>query len=99
MIDFIRGKTSSGKDPPKWWYYYNLSELRGFLSSKFGRPKVFTKDSFRAQCKKGIVILDMQFATGTGHADLWDGGHMIDRNDMYIERASRIEFWELKDKK
>jgi hypothetical protein len=90
-------KTVSGKKPPKWWYYYRVADIKGFISGKFGQAKTFTKEEFKKNCKKGIVVLNIPWADATGHADLWDGSNMIDGHNDYIDLATSIEFWELEE--
>jgi len=98
MIQFRKGITASGKKPPKWWYYFRVADIKGFISQHFGRAKTFKKEEFKNNCKKGIVVMNVPWSDATGHADLWDGSHMIDGHDDYIDIATSIEFWKLGDK-
>lgn len=68
------------------------------MKNKFGKPKIFTKEDFKNNCKKGIVVMNIVFQNATGHADLWDGEHMIDGGDAFIDQSTSIEFWELEQK-
>jgi Type VI secretion system (T6SS), amidase effector protein 4 len=97
QINFASGKTSSGKNPPKWWYYFRVNDLKDFISDIFGTADSYTKEEFKKNCKKGIVILNVPWQDATGHADLWDGKHMIDGHDDYIDLATSIQFWEVED--
>ena len=49
VIPFIKGKTSSGKKTTKgkvttnWWYIYRVSQMKIYLSQKFGKPATYRK--------------------------------------------------------
>jgi len=100
MVKFVKGGTVSGKTPPKWWYYFRVANLKRFINSQFSNKVTYTPTEFKKLCnKKGIVVLNIHFRNATGHADLWDGTHMIDGDDAYIDISTTIDFWELEEDK
>lgn len=96
-ISSSSGAVSSGKNPPKWWYLYRVENMKSFLQTRFGAPTVFTSAEFKENCRKGIVVFEIQFANATGHVTLWDGSTTIDGSDNDIDLSRRILFWELDD--
>ena len=54
----------------KWWYYFRVANIKAFIAQHFGKAKTFTKEEFKKNCKKGIVILNVPWQDATGHADL-----------------------------
>ena len=100
LIPFISGKTSSGKNPPKWWYIFRVKDMKDYLEGKYGQPTVYSnRKRFEKCAPKGILVLDVPgWTDASGHATLWDGTTTIDEaKDKYFGiRNVKFNLWRLK---
>ena len=97
MVTSATGDVSSGRSPPRWFYHYRVEDMKRFLQSQLGAPKIFTPAEFKKNCASGIVVFDIAYSDASGHVTLWDGSTTVDGTDGDIDdpRTSRILFWEL----
>ena len=100
LIPFISGKTSSGKNPPKWWYIFRVKDMKGYLEGKYGQPTVYSnRKQFEKCAPKGILVLDVPgWSDASGHATLWDGTTTIDeaKDEYFGKRNVKFNLWRLK---
>ncbi len=103
-IPHIKDQTSSGKKTKRgdkttnWWYIYRVSQMKIYLTQRYGKPTVYRKrDKFEKCASKGILVLDINWRDATGHATLWDGKKTIDDSDRYFSESNVIfNLWRLK---
>lgn len=103
-IPFIKGQTSSGKKriqgkvTTNWWYIYRVSQMKTYLTQKYGKPTIYRKkEKFKKCSSKGILVLDINWSDATGHATLWDGKKTIDDSDRYFDEPNAIfNLWRFK---
>lgn len=98
LIPHINGQTSSGKNPPKWWYIYRVKQMKSYLNQKYGVPVVYkSRDKFVKCAPKGILLLEAVWSDASGHATLWDGKNTIDKSDDYFNKPNpTFNLWRLK---
>jgi hypothetical protein len=95
----MSGQTSSGKNPPKWWYIYRVKQMKSYLIQKYGEPTVYkSREKFMKCALKGILVLEVSgWRDASGHATLWDGKNTIDASDDYFNKPNPIfNLWRLK---
>ena len=93
LIPYTAGQTSSGKDPPKWWYIFRVAQMKSYLTQKYGNPIVYRdRAKFEKCASKGILVLDIPgWSDATGHATLWNGNPTIDEaKEEYFGKAGVI---------
>ncbi len=103
-IPFIKDQTSSGKKriqgkvTTNWWYIYRVSQMKTYLTQKYGKPTIYRKkEKFKKCSSKGILVLDINWSDATGHATLWDGKKTIDDSDRYFDEPNAIfNLWRFK---
>ena len=80
IIPFKSGVTSSGRNPPKWWYIFRVAEMKSYLTGRYGAPVVYKSQvKFQKCAPKGILVLDVPgWSDASGHATLWNGKVTID---------------------
>ena len=98
LIPYINEQTSSGKNPPKWWYIYRVKQMKSYLTQKYGAPVVYKRrDKFVKCAPKGILLLEAVWSDASGHATLWDGKNTIDKSDDYFNKPNpTFNLWRLK---
>jgi len=91
------GATSGGQDGQR--YLYRVSDLRSFLTRKFGQPDLTDSSPSHSALigKKGIIIFEAHFSNATGHVTLWGGGNSEkDCSDKcYFPSSTKVYLWEL----
>lgn len=100
-IPFLKGQTSSGKNPPKWWYIFRVTQMKSYLMQKYGTPTVYkSREKFEKCAPKGILVLDVPgWSDASGHATLWDGKTTIDEAKEEYFGKSNVTFNLWKEKK
>ncbi len=100
-IPFIKGQTSSGKNPPKWWYIFRVTQMKSYLMQKYGSPTVYkSREKFEKCAPKGILVLDVPgWSDASGHATLWDGKATIDEAKEEYFGKPNVTFNLWKEKK
>ena len=99
LIPYIQDQTSSGKNPPRWWYIYRVKQMKSYLTQKYGEPTVYkSREKFMKCASKGILLLEVSgWRDASGHATLWDGKNTIDKSDDYFNKPNPIfNLWRLK---
>ena len=100
LIPFIKGKTSSGKNPPKWWYIFRVSDMKSYLEGKYGQPIIYSdRNRFEKCAPKGILVLDVPgWSDASGHATLWNGKTTIDeaKAEYFGKPNVKFNLWRLR---
>ena len=100
LIPYIKGQTSSGKNPPKWWYIYRVTQMKAHLTQKYGKPMVYnSKEKFEKCAPKGILVLDVPgWSDASGHATLWNGITTIDdaQKEYFGKPNVKFNLWKEK---